>query len=200
MTDIGSVIMFSGLERLLTIITGLASIYFGYKLFSVAIDNTGRLEGEWLKWKLKLHNIAPGVFFAIFGSAIIIASVIHPFTFNDGNVLISGMNAASSSLDNRNEDATINSTMINSITTIVNTLKPQELNQSHDDKVKIMTAISNLVGYRNVLVDKIYGDGSASWYLSKYDSISKGEIKYEKLTSSDKERYDSLKIMYNPDK
>jgi hypothetical protein len=62
--------------RLCVLICGLVSIVLGYRLFmSGFAAQEGSLEAGVGKNSLKLRNIAPGTFFALFG-AVIIATLI----------------------------------------------------------------------------------------------------------------------------
>ena len=65
-------------ERLLSLgIAGLC-IVLGFLLFLFAPDTSesGTAELEWLNKKLMLANVGPGVFFALFGSAITVYSIV----------------------------------------------------------------------------------------------------------------------------
>lgn len=65
-------------ERLLALgIAGL-SILLGFMLFIFApnASDAGTAELEWMEKKLMLANIGPGVFFALFGAAITVYSII----------------------------------------------------------------------------------------------------------------------------
>lgn len=61
------VIIFRGIDRLLITIGGVISIWLGYKLFSKALPNDGTFDGGIGSWTVRMQNIAPGVFFALFG-------------------------------------------------------------------------------------------------------------------------------------
>lgn len=58
--------------RLAVLACGLVSIILGYRLFMSGLTaHEGSLEAGMGKSSLKLRNIAPGTFFALFGAAII---------------------------------------------------------------------------------------------------------------------------------
>lgn len=58
--------------RLSVLACGLVSIILGYRLFMSGLTaHEGSLEAGMGKSSLKLGNIAPGTFFALFGAAII---------------------------------------------------------------------------------------------------------------------------------
>ena len=56
-------------------IAGFVSIYFGYKLFIKGIDGSATMEGEVRKIKLSLRNAAPGLFFALFGTFVVMLGI-----------------------------------------------------------------------------------------------------------------------------
>ena len=72
-----------GLERLLVIAAGALAIFLGYRLF---LRMPERREGEG-KFELPggisiyVSRVGPGVFFALFGAAILVWSVAQPFSY-----------------------------------------------------------------------------------------------------------------------
>ncbi|WP_206053099.1 hypothetical protein, partial [Klebsiella sp. C1-16S-Nf17] len=75
------VIIFRGTDRLLITIGGVISIWLGYKLFSKALPNNGTFDGGIGSWSVRMQNIAPGVFFALFGASALIFSISHPLSY-----------------------------------------------------------------------------------------------------------------------
>lgn len=62
--------------RIAVLVTGVILVIVGYKLFRAGItDNKGTLEAGNEKASLKIANIAPGTFFALFGTFIIVTIV-----------------------------------------------------------------------------------------------------------------------------
>jgi hypothetical protein len=57
--------------RLAVLTCGLVAVILGYKLFKLGFTAQGELEAGAGVHTLKLRNIAPGTFFALFGAAII---------------------------------------------------------------------------------------------------------------------------------
>lgn len=66
------------LYRMLIVCGGIASIYFGYKLFYIVKEKQGELRvktgGD---MEVHLSDVAPGVFFALFGAGILISSLAY---------------------------------------------------------------------------------------------------------------------------
>src|SRR5262245_16195481 len=82
MTDFYALVLY----RCLIAAAGALSIYLGYRLFFVVLERQGELlvkTGE--KVELKMRNVAPGVFFALFGAVILAAaSLMHPIENDKG--------------------------------------------------------------------------------------------------------------------
>jgi hypothetical protein len=73
------------LERIIGVVIGGLSIYFGYRLF-LAVKATGegtaevKLPGD---VTVMLSRIGPGVFFALFGTAVVGASLVFPVRYRE---------------------------------------------------------------------------------------------------------------------
>ncbi len=67
------------IERVLIIVVGAISIYFGYHLFRLKIFESQSLGIEHDFIKLNLSKVGPGVFFSLFGCALIVYVIVfHP--------------------------------------------------------------------------------------------------------------------------
>ncbi len=74
-------------ERILGVLIGGVLIYFGYRLFLSLSSKRGREGGSGdFSFaggnKIKLSKVGPGVFFALFGAALIVFSIARPVKFN----------------------------------------------------------------------------------------------------------------------
>jgi hypothetical protein len=66
--------------RVICAIGGILSIYLGYKLFAIATQEQGEFTARTGKTgSLSLKRVAPGVFFALFGAAVLIYCASRPF-------------------------------------------------------------------------------------------------------------------------
>jgi hypothetical protein len=77
------VIIFRMVERILGVLIGGVLIYFGYRLFLSLAGKRGRDRGAGEFSfaggnKIKLSKVGPGVFFALFGAALIVFSLVKP--------------------------------------------------------------------------------------------------------------------------
>lgn len=64
------------LERLLIVLLSGASLYFGYRLFSIVAAAKSDGEAELQGFKIRLTRVGPGVFFALFGATVLTFSVV----------------------------------------------------------------------------------------------------------------------------
>ncbi len=63
------------LERLVVVLGGVLSLCLGYLLLIKGLSGEARLIVEFDKTKVQLTNALPGIFFALFGSAILIVAL-----------------------------------------------------------------------------------------------------------------------------
>ncbi len=66
-------VLFRGMERLIIVGAAVLALYLGYKLFLSGFDSeqSGELSGE--NFTFKLIKVGPGVFFALFGTFVLVA-------------------------------------------------------------------------------------------------------------------------------
>jgi len=60
------------LERSLIVLGGILSVFLGYRLFVLGIDNT---QGEAIAFGIELRNFGPGLFFAALGAVVLVTSM-----------------------------------------------------------------------------------------------------------------------------
>jgi len=79
-------LLLRGLERLIAVLAGAVAIYLGFRLFLAVpgADQDGRAELSFAKdSRIVLTRIGPGVFFALFGAAIIVSSYYFAVRIED---------------------------------------------------------------------------------------------------------------------
>jgi hypothetical protein len=81
-----------GFERLAIVFVSGIAVYMGAKLFLQGVITEQSAEIEGAGWKLKLIKVGPGIFFALFGSSVLIYSVTNqlylskdPFKRDEGS-------------------------------------------------------------------------------------------------------------------
>ncbi|MFZ2525868.1 MAG: hypothetical protein WAW87_11225 [Candidatus Ferrigenium altingense] len=99
------------LYRMLIVLGGILCIYFGYKLFYVTKTKQGDFKiktGQ--NYELSLSDVAPGVFFALFGAGVLVFSLTNGITIKPGDLAgvvtikpgdLSGMVQRQSEISNR---------------------------------------------------------------------------------------------------
>lgn len=71
-TNYPAIIALRSVERILVTLSGALCLFLGYRLFDHATE-LGNLKAEWSdRVKLQIQRVGPGVFFALFGTAILI--------------------------------------------------------------------------------------------------------------------------------
>jgi hypothetical protein len=161
------------LERLIITLTGTLSIFLGYKLFTIVSDSLSDLQSEVGNFKLTIRRAGPGIFFALFGSAILIIALnnVYSTTPQDKNDTEQGRQG---SVDGRNPPGkqqpgstsyaftpppdnivTSNIGFIQSINTLLKLKYSVKLN-SKNDEISFDTAISKIESLRNRLIVDTY--------------------------------------------
>ena len=89
--------------RLAFILAGVLFCWFGYRLFARTRDPSGAELSFKNLVKVNLHQVAPGIFFSLFGAAIIVYSIerLPPVTFNPQDGMVLGMQSGASDLADR---------------------------------------------------------------------------------------------------
>jgi len=63
------------IERVLVVATGGVAIYLGFRLFYLVKQRQGELLMQGKEFKLSIGDVAPGVYFALFGSMILVVDL-----------------------------------------------------------------------------------------------------------------------------
>lgn len=147
-------------ERLIIVIISGLSIYMGFKLFAInsakSIAAGEEAEFSYKTFLLKLKNVGPGIFFSLFGSAIIITSLINPLNIHETK---ENPNSKDSSLNNYNvkylseyekKDLRRWIIALNMVTSIVNL--PQEQTIPSPDRFLLKKNATITVELRNYLL------------------------------------------------
>ncbi len=74
-------VLFRGIERSLVVIGGIACIVVGAILYKWGVAGDASLKLEQDKLKFQLLNASPGLFFGLFGVAVLLYSLANPFSY-----------------------------------------------------------------------------------------------------------------------
>lgn len=182
MTD--PILYMRAIERLIAVSLGGLCVFLGYKLFNKAVDQGGELEVAHQNSKLLLKQVAPGVFFALFGCGVILSSIVK--------------NYSSTANDQSNQNISYN----NNPTQIVNFPFNESKNalyainaiiNSSPDEIPKLTNFtkykSDLEAYRVIMIDSIAGAGS----FVKYKLLEKRFLSDpSSLTATERSDYESI--------
>jgi hypothetical protein len=85
-----------GVERIIVVLIGGMSIYLGYRLFLKLpqLESDGKITLPW-DISLLLGRVGPGVFFALFGAAVVIFSLQRTVEYSEQGALAGSETAAS---------------------------------------------------------------------------------------------------------
>jgi hypothetical protein len=207
MDDLQSVvpIVARSLERLIVVGAGGISIWLGYLLFRKAMPSTGELSATAASLSIRLQRIAPGVFFAFFGAAVLAFALANPLSTTtqrspsphdrtpgqpgvDRSSFASSMSYADSGrMQLPREQA-------EKLILAINTIRHYSvLGRFPDEKrgearVGYDNAITQLADHRSILIDDAFGKGSMDKFLKWTAEKRAGNLAYENSLSEDERK------------
>ncbi|WBM72936.1 hypothetical protein OH773_22090 (plasmid) [Buttiauxella sp. WJP83] len=211
------VILFRGLDRILISLGGIISIWLGYKLFNKALPNNGTFDGGIGSWSIRMQNIAPGVFFALFGASALIFSITHPFSYENygkdknsegaGVLSNNGANPAKESSGSKFVGMGLSNSPRNSIrdySIILNSLavvnkyvnRPVDT-LTNEQKSKIMQSYGVLYNFQINLINDIYGPEGYDTYQKMSADIRNRVKTLDDYPPEDKNLYAGIKSLYD---
>lgn len=91
MDDVGvTLAIFRGLERLFVVLGAFGAIYLGAMLFKWGVSGQASIRVRHDESRLQLENAAPGIFFCLFGAAVLCFALFNKLEMREGVVLFSG--------------------------------------------------------------------------------------------------------------
>jgi hypothetical protein len=169
-------------ERILIVLVSALCLSFGFQLFKVSAQHSGELLAQRGSWSLKLSQVGPGVFFALFGSAILITSIVTQPSIetksDQKQVSIRGMMGAATKSSSALPDtlAALNTIVSISPTTVQGPLDPNEAR-------RLRAAADELASFRPILLDEILGRGRYDEWKKINVQINNGLSVQEEFTS-----------------
>ena len=145
------------IERYIVAGAGVLLLYFGYRLFSSA-QELGDLSAELpSQLKLKLTQVGPGVFFALFGTVLliyVISAKVDVTAQDTGKVMLSG------TLNMNQPDEVNVKRAIRAIELVRNVTITQIFPTSDDGKVELKDSLEVLRSLQKQQVDSLLGKGA----------------------------------------
>lgn len=209
------VIVFRGVERLLISVGGIISIWLGYKLFNKALPTNGSFDGGIGTWSIRMQNIAPGVFFALFGAASLIFSIMHPFSYenysdqpaqsdvgkiasntpqNNGGLKSKFLSVNIGNAPNLQIDD--ESGLLSALFVIDKYGNRISSGLTGDEIDKMNGAIGELHNFQIKLTDRMYGVGSIDKYQIMNSEMINKKKKISDYSKDDQRLYEGIKKLY----
>lgn len=179
---------FRGIERLVIVGAGFAAIFFGYKLFDRVVADRGSFEGAYGEWKIRLQRIAPGVFFAAFGVSVLVFALRSTVEFQTaGGARSSYAAPAAPAADTKGQDLG----GFGGITAALALLnKPDIVSKLSDaEKASASFAVTQFLTYRDILIDRIWGEGWREKYYKIAGEIQKDASYLSKIPEKEANTY-----------
>jgi hypothetical protein len=176
-------------ERLLIVLFAGCSLLFGYLLFFRATSLQGDLEAKGGdKVYLRLRNVAPGVFFALFGSGVLIVSLVYQISVPTGKGEVGlSLGMAPPELADR-ETAAKRVAAISALMTFYRDRAAEAVPGA--ERSALQSAIPVVDSIRGDLIDQVFGAGSYAFYQSIDARRSAGQSNVvETLESNQKSRF-----------
>ncbi len=108
MSDSQGLMIILVVYKVATLLAGLSLAYMGYKLFRVGIfGDSGNLEVTWADTKVVLKRAAPGTFFVVLGTIVLVTTVWRGLTAETLNNML----AADLERRQTNQDSDISKSM-----------------------------------------------------------------------------------------
>ena len=164
-------------EKILALLIGGLSLWLGYKLFYRAAEERSKAEIEGGGFKFKAERIGPGVFFALFGSAISIYVVLSVTRLTLPDVaLVNSPNPAVEPIgDKPDRVVTVTSAMggdeippgllaVNTLVLLKQRYPDPKTMLSSSDMAEMWKAIDGLAAVQRIFIDAKFGKGEGAKY------------------------------------
>lgn len=188
-----------GAERLLIVGFGGMSIFLGYRLFFVAAAGRGALDASIKDWKLSTRNLAPGIFFSLFGMVVLSLALSNalaidrtlPGAFNENSA------TSASARRVRYLDQPLPKTSRDKATELAFALLQVESFLSTDGQTPDIFSLKPLgpriASARHSIVESALGAGSLDWYERTSRDIAADSSAFGRLTEREKGDFQWLK-------
>jgi hypothetical protein len=188
-----------GAERLLIVGFGGMSIYLGYRLFFVVAAGRGALDASVKDWKLSTRNLAPGIFFSLFGMVVLSLALTNtlalgraqPASFNENTA------AAAAVREVQYLDQPPPRTPRDKASELAFALLQVESFLSTDgrtpDLLSLKPSAPRIASARQSIVESALGAGSLEWYERTSRAIAADSTAFGRLTEREKGDFQWLK-------
>lgn len=211
-------ILFRGVERLITVIFGGLSIYWGFRLFDRVYQTSGELEAKGASFSINLRKVGPGVFFALFGMAIMVSSLTAKLDTTQSRTTSAAQTtsspvAASSPASSAPGSAALVSDAMRTmygqggimsgretrLTDAVNTVKASAAymrRSKQPDEAERGLLVSQLVSTKELLIEELIRPEGVQAFKDLRSRIQKDPGIYKSLSAEAKAAYDRVRILW----
>lgn len=194
-----------GAERLIISFGAILAIILGYKLFRIVAAGEGSAEGGFKGFTVKFERLAPGVFFALFGSAVLAWNLSHPVTY--GVTASSGGNSAvpageakdgwvwANSGGGRTESEE-NGQYLLAIASVLDLHERGKIGAAPGQESELDVHMGNLTRLQDLLVDRQYGAGAASKYHEMDAAVRSNPDKLKSYSAEEQQRYNDMRKLF----
>lgn len=187
-----------GAERLLIVAFGGMSIYLGYRLFFVAATSRGALDASVKDWKLSTRNLAPGIFFSLFGMVVLSSALSNTLAIKQAQpgALNEDKVASTEAREVLYIDRPPPKTPRDKATELAFALIQVETFLSTDGKTPDFHSLKPLApkiaSARHSVVESALGAGSLDWYEKTAQAVASDPTAFGKLTEHEKGNFQWL--------
>lgn len=182
-----------GAERLLVVCFGGMSIYLGYRLFFIAASNRGSLDAAIKDWKLSSKNLAPGVFFSLFGMVVLSLALSNSLSLESSQPSASGVVQSSVRYVNQPSQRTPRDKATEIAFALLQVERLLVSNGSSPQLVQIQPLAPKVSAARHVVVESASTPEAVEWYSRVTTKLATDPSAYGQLSKQEQEDYEWLK-------
>lgn len=194
-----------GAERLIISFGAILAIFLGYKLFRIVAAGEGSAEGGFKGLTVKFERLAPGVFFALFGSAVLAWNLSHPVTYGviaspvgnsaapAGDTKDGWMWANSGSAQTEGEE---NSRYLLAVGHVLGLHDQGKIKAAPGQESELDVHMGSLARLQDLLIDRQYGAGAASKYHELDATVRANPDRLKSYSAEEQQRYNDMRKLF----
>lgn len=193
------VLIARGLERVLVVLIGGALLYFGYKLFHHSASTKTKLDAKYQTLSLSLESTAPGIYFCLFGTALLAFTVVTQVTVSETED--SGSGTRKVTIFGASSDSTGQNSQLYEAVKSISTLEHLALTSDRiepDDLLRISDHIEPLRAY---FISNEFGSEAYQNFLLIRQECRRGNELCNSLMPRlmDQAEYVTIESLFDPD-
>ncbi len=181
-------------ERILIVLIGGLALYFGFRLFDKAIVSDSSLDAGTEKYYLRLKQIGPGVFFALFGTIVCLYTLFaspEVATTQSPGGLSTTLKGGLPEPRGLGEKESLE-ILLWSLTTVESLTTKTEL-LTDEEQTALREAVRNLDSLKAMLVDQLFGKNGTYNEWRRLDALLNSKPgEFQRLPNAEKERFHQI--------